>query len=229
MTALDTTGAATASTTSSVDLIALAEATAETRTPTPLPPAVRAAWTRLPGVHGTVRPPEAARPWTDADVLAAYAVLDTARALHAYADAMAKDVTEAVLTHVDHLAAARAAADPAYAARLAAASRNKKGHAVLGRADHPVQIAVPGTARVLSVEYTTGAPQISVEALEAARKAGEISRGELRRFTRKVTVVDPEALGREVDRNPGLAHRLRGAWSAGRTSIAVHLRTLKTT
>lgn len=206
--------------TPAIDLTALLDATTEPKAVAGLPKAVRAALTALPRVAGTVRVPDAEHPWGPADVQAAERAMDAARTLQNYAKSLADTVTEAALAHVDLLAEARAAADPAFA--LDGLPRNSRGHLVFGE---PVRIPVPGTDRVLSVEYRHGAPNLAPEDLLALRRAGKISRKEYRRMTRTVTVVDPAALKAATGRDPGLADRLRGAWKAATPSISVHLRT----
>lgn len=226
MTTLDHT-TRTAPITPTVDLLAMANATVEHPRTTPLPKDVRAAWNRLPGVNGTVRTPTPASPWTPADYAAAESALDTARTLMAHLRLIEKTVTDGFLTDLDQLAYARAEADPAFAALVEAAPRDGHGHLVLGAKGRPMQVPLPG-GRVLSAEYSTGAPTLTVQDLQELHRAKKIPGRVYRKLVKQVTVIDTEALTQALGRDPGLADRLRGAWRTGRTTINVHLRHPKT-
>lgn len=227
MSSLDTTRpAVTVSATG--ELTKMADATRETLPAVPLEPQVAMACAHLAAVNGTVRIPAPGSLWTDAEVVNAADAMETVRTLRHAAQAIEDAVTEGYLTNVDMQAIARAAYDKAYAEQLEGALRNGKGHLVLGEGGRPVQTPIPGTDKVLSAEYRISKPQISVESLVELLAERKISRREFNRLTRKVRVVDLDAVEDARINNPSLRVRLRGAWKRS-ASISVHVRKAKAT
>jgi hypothetical protein len=225
-----TATAKTVAITADGELTALHEATRETLPAKPLSPAVHRAWMRLPEVHGTVRLPEADKPWTPAETVNAHETMRIAKNLRRAAETIEATVREGVLLTIDQDAERRAAVDQAFAAVLDKAPRDGNGHYILGEAGRPAHLPVPGSdTEVFSAEYTVGRPQMTVEALEELVANHTLSRREYRKLTRTIRVVDPTAVQRETGRNFGLRERLRSAWKSSTPRIAVHLREIKPT
>lgn len=205
-------------------LTALHEATRDRLPAKPLTANVAAAWRRLPELYGTVRRPTAERPWTPQEVANAADAIKVARDLRKAAQVLEAAVREGALITIDLDANKRAAVDPEFKAKLDRLPRDKDGHYILGEKNHPAQMPIPGTTQVFSAEYTVGKENLSLEGLEELVAKRAISRRTFWRLTRKVRVIDTEAVSRETSRDISLRERLRGGLKRSASSITINVR-----